>query len=201
MAGKRKEGELSEVEKKQAVADFNFKKGMLLAIFCGLTSSGMSFGLQGGPQIQRLAMTAAPRTPAIWAGMPVLVLVLFGGFVVNAGWCLILNVRNKTAGDYVNRQAPLLRNVFLAALAGAIWCAQFICFKTGEPMMGQIAYVGWAVLMASSILFGQLFGLVLGEWRGTSKRTIQLLIGGLLLLVGSSGIAILAGYIANAAHR
>jgi L-rhamnose-H+ transport protein len=128
--------------------------------------------------------------------MPVLVIVLLGGFLVNGGWCIILNAKNRTAGDYVRGSAPLAGNLLFAGLAGAIWCSQFICFKTGEPMMGSTSYIGWAVLMASSILFGQIFGLMLGEWKGTSARTIRLLATGLVLLVVSSGVAVWAGYVA-----
>ena len=72
--------------------------------------------------------------------MPVLVVVLLGGFVVNAGWCLFLNVKNRTTGDYVKSGAPLAANLFFAGLAGAIWCSQFICFKTGEPAMGPLVH-------------------------------------------------------------
>jgi len=189
LAGMSKENELPEEVKKKAVAEFNFRKGMMVAIFSGLMSSAMSFGLQGGPEIQALARTTDPATSATWAGMPVLVIVLLGGFIVNAGWCLILNVRNRTAGDYVRRDAPVLPNLFFAGLAGAIWCSQFICFKTGEPEMGATSYIGWAVLMAASILFSQLLGLMLGEWKGTSGKTKSLLASGLVLLIASSAIA------------
>ncbi len=189
LAGMSKEGELPEEEKKKAVTEFNFRKGMMVALFSGLMSSGMSFGLQGGPDIQKLALTVEPATSVVWAGMPVLVVVLLGGFLVNGTWCLILNIRNRTAGDYVRRDAPLLPNLLLSALAGAIWCSQFICFKTGEPQMGATSYIGWAVLMAASILFSQLLGVVLGEWKGTSSRTRMLLVAGLVLLIASSGIA------------
>ncbi|MBZ5583310.1 MAG: rhamnose/proton symporter RhaT [Acidobacteriia bacterium] len=176
LAGMSKENELPAEQKKKAVAEFNFKKGLMVAIFSGLMSSGMSFGLQGGPEIQKLALTTEPATSVIWAGMPVLVVVLLGGFIVNGGWCLILNLRNRTAGDYVAQGAPIRANLAFAALAGAIWCSQFICFKTGEPRMGSASYIGWAVLMASSILFSQLLGVMLGEWKGASKRTAALLI-------------------------
>jgi L-rhamnose-H+ transport protein len=190
-AGMSKERELPEADKKKAVAEFNFRKGMLVALFSGLMSSAMSFGLQGGPEIQKLASTTAPVTSPIWAGMPVLVVVLWGGFMVNAGWCLILNVRNKTARDYIKPDAPLGRNLLFAGLAGAIWCSQFICFKTGEPQMGATSYIGWAVLMASQILFGQILGMALGEWKGASGKTKSLLMAGLGLLIASS---VIAGY-------
>ncbi len=191
MAGMSKEKELPEEEKKKAVAEYDFGKGMLVAIFSGVMSAGMSFGLQGGPEIQKLAMTTAPATSPTWAGMPVLVVVLFGGFLVNFLWCLLLNLKNKTTGDYVRGGTPLLGNLLFAGLAGAIWCSQFICFKTGEPAMGKTAYVGWAVLMASAILFSTLLGIFLGEWKGTSSKTRSLLASGLVLLLLSS---VVAGY-------
>jgi L-rhamnose-H+ transport protein len=191
LAGMSKESELSEEEKQKTVAEFNFKKGISVAIFSGLMSSAMSFGLQGGPEIQKLAVEMAPVTSVSWAGMPVLVVVLLGGFVVNAAWCIFLNLKNKTGKDYIKTGAPILPNLFFAGAAGAIWCSQFICFKTGEPKMGATSYIGWAVLMASAILFSQLLGIMLGEWKGTSRRTIQRLAIGLVLLIVS---AALAGY-------
>ncbi len=190
-AGMSKESELSEAEKRKTVADFNFKKGLLFAAFSGVMSSAMSFGLQGGPSMQKAALTTEPVSSVTWAGLPVLVVVLLGGFVVNFVWCLFLNFKNKTTKDYVNKKVPILSNLIFAAIAGAIWCSQFICFKTGEPEMGNTSYIGWAVLMASQILFSQLLGLFLGEWKNTGRKTRSLLATGLLLLILS---AVIAGY-------
>ncbi|MDW7980106.1 MAG: L-rhamnose/proton symporter RhaT [Verrucomicrobiales bacterium] len=198
MAGMSKERELPEEIKKKAVAEFNFKKGITVAIFSGLMSSAMSFGLQGGGAIEQLALTTAPITSNTWKGMPVLVVVLLGGFVVNGAWCLYLNVKNKSLADYTKKDAPILANIGFAGLAGAIWCSQFICFKTGEPKMGAIAYIGWAVLMASAILFSTLLGILLGEWRSTSARTRTRLAAGLALLIVS---AVIAGYSGKLAQQ
>ena len=194
-AGMSKESELSEEVKKATVAEYNFKLGLFVAIFSGLMSAAMSLGLQGGGSIETLARTLTPVTGDTWRGMPVLVVVLFGGFVVNALWCLFLNVKNKTTGDYVNAGTPLAANLFFAGLAGAIWCSQFVCFKTGEPAMGRLSYVGWSVLMASMILFSTVLGIFLGEWRNTSPRTRWLLTFGLALLVASAVISGYSGYL------
>lgn len=236
MAGMSKESELPEAEKKKAVAEYNFKKGILVAIFSGLMSSGMSFGLQGGPitaymaqygsetrlveskdsaqvppeladvagvfydkegkaWVAPAAATGESTTTQTWRGMPILVVVLAGGFVVNFLYCFYLNVTNKTLGDYGKKNTPLVSNLIFAGLAGAIWCCQFICFKTGEPAMGDMAYVGWAVLMASAILFSTLLGILLGEWRGTSGRTRTRLAAGLALLIFSAVITAYSGHI------
>ena len=233
LAGMSKETELPEAEKKKAVAEYNFKKGILVAVFSGLMSSGMSFGLQGGKvlevkaqygsaseviddsrpnkvdqshlrydrdakvRVETQALAGERVTSKVWRGMPVLVVVLAGGFVINFLWCLFLNAKNKTFPDYVRSGTPLLSNMIFAGLAGAIWCSQFICFKTGEPAMGDRAYIGWAVLMASAILFSTLLGILLGEWKGTSGRTRVLLALGLLLLLGSSVLAGYSGYAKN----
>jgi len=230
LAGMSKEKELPEAEKKKAVAEYNFGKGMMVALFSGLMSAALSFGLQGGPSIELKAefgsdtaiiqgtpdkrpseiagannfydagtkSWVAPRlapneqaTPKIWKGMPVLVIALLGGFTVNFLWCLFLNAKNKTFGDYTKKDAPILPNIIFGAIAGAIWVCQFVAFKTGEPQMGDQSYVGWAVLMASSIMFSGILGLMLGEWKGTSGKTRGLLGFGLAVLLGS---AVLSGY-------
>ena len=191
LAGMSKEKELPEAEKKKAVAEYNFSKGMLVALFSGLMSAALGFGLQGGDTIQKLALTTPPATSRAWAGMPVLVIALLGGFTVNFLWCLFLNAKNKTFGDYTKKGAPIIPNIIFGAIAGAIWVCQFVAFKTGEPQMGSQSYVGWAVLMASSIMFSGALGLMLGEWKGTSVRTRGLLGFGLAVLLGS---AVLSGY-------
>jgi hypothetical protein len=145
----------------------------------------------------QLAVIDQGITPLTWRGMPVLVLVLLGGFVVNGGWCLFLNLKNKTGGDYVKAATPLPANWFFAALAGLLWCSQFICFKTGEPAMGKLSYIGWSVLMASAILFSTLLGIFLGEWKNTSSRTRLLLALGLMFLVASSVVSGYSGYLSQ----
>lgn len=184
-AGMSKENELPEEKKKTAVAEFNFRKGLLVAVFSGIMSAGMAFGLGGGASIEEKALQLDPPTPAAWKGIPVLVVVLLGGFVVNFSWCLYLNLANRTAGDYTRRGVSLLANHACSALAGAIWCSQFIFFKVADTKIGPYAYAGWTVLMSSAILFSSLLGVVLGEWRGVSKRTQRLLALGLATLVVS----------------
>ena len=186
MAGKSKEGELSEEQKKQAVAEFDFKKGMRVALFSGIASAGMNFGLQSGGVLQDAAVRGG--TLAKWQGMPVLVVVLMGGFAVNAVWCLMQNLKNKTLGDYVNVRKPIGANVVFAGLAGVIWAMQVVCQKVGEPAMGEMAYIGFAIVMGSAIFFSSLVGVFVGEWRGAGRRTKLLLGLGILTLLISFGV-------------
>jgi L-rhamnose-H+ transport protein len=184
-AGMSKENELPDDKKKAAVAEFHFKKGLVVAIFSGIMSAGMSFGLGGGTAIEKLAMEIQPVKSATWKGIPVLVVVLMGGFTINFLWCLYLNLKNKTVGDYLSTRRPIVTNLIFAGLAGAIWCSQFICFKVADTKIGAYSFAGWTVLMSSAIFFSTLLGIWLGEWRGVSRRTRRLLGSGLTILVAS----------------
>jgi hypothetical protein len=66
-----------------------------------------------------------------------------------------------------------------------MWVMQFVCTKAGEPMMGDLKYISFAVMMASTIFFSTIVGVVTGEWRGTSGRTRSCLALGTLILVAS----------------
>ena len=188
LAGKLKEGELDEEAKKKAVAEFDFKKGMIVAIFSGIASAGMNFGLQGGAPLEAAAANAG--VDAKWVGMPVLVVVLWGGFVVNAAWCFWQNAKNRTFGEYL--ASPKNWVLLWAALAGIIWAMQFACQKIGEPTMGDMRYISFAVVMGSCVLFSSLLGVFLGEWKGTGAKTRTALIAGLVVLAVSIGIAVVA---------
>ncbi len=192
LAGKLKEGELDEEAKKKAVAEFDFKKGMIVAIFSGIASAGMNFGLQSGGPLEAAASEAGAG--ANWVGMPVLVVVLWGGFLVNAAWCLWQNARNASFSDYnpARGGSRFGVNAALAGLAGVIWACQFACQKIGEPAMGSMSYISFAIVMGSCVLFSSLLGVVLGEWKGTGVRTRGALAAGLVVLAASIGIAVLA---------
>ena len=191
LAGKSKEDELPEALKKKAVAEFNFRRGIAVALVSGVFSGCMNFGLQSGDVMGRLAKDAG--TGSWWTGMPVLVAVLWGGFLVNAVYSLAMNARNGTFGDYsgVRRHdyplkgATTFSNYCFAGAAGIIWACQFAFLKVGEPLCGEMAYVGFAILMGSSVLFSSLLGVALGEWRGTGWRTRGFLALGLALLAVS----------------
>ena len=186
LAGKSKEDELPEEEKKKAVAEFDFKKGVVTAVVAGVFSGGMNLGLQGAGVIEDAAV-AAGADPA-WRGMPVIMVVLWGGFVVEAAWCVWQHARNRTFGDYAR---PSARNVLLAAAIGVIWVMQFVCTKAGEPRMGELKYISFAVMMASTIFFSTLIGVFTGEWKGTSGKTRALLaLGTAILLVAFCVISI-----------
>lgn len=100
-AGVSKERELSEEQKKASVQEFSFWKGLSVAVFCGILSASMSYGFAAGKPIAELAVQKG--VPPLWQNLPVLVVVLLGGFTTNAVWCVLLNLKNRTWREYFSR--------------------------------------------------------------------------------------------------
>jgi L-rhamnose-H+ transport protein len=97
-AGVSKEREMSTEQKRVSIKEFDLKKGLLVATFSGVMSACFAYGLAAGGPIK--AITILHGTPVLWQGLPVLVVVLGGGFTTNFIWCLILNIRNRTGYQY-----------------------------------------------------------------------------------------------------
>ncbi len=101
-AGISKEHELSEEEKRAAIEEFDLKRGLLVATFCGIMSACFAYGLAAGDPIK--AITVQHGTSPLWQGLPVLVVLLAGGFTTNFVWCVILHIRNRTGYQYLALQ-------------------------------------------------------------------------------------------------
>lgn len=183
IAGMMKANSLSEEEKKEAVKDFNFPKGIMIALLAGVMSGCFNVGLEFGKNINFGALT-----PEIYKSLPATLLVTLGGFVTNALYCLYQNAKNKTFTDYSNGSL-WLNNVVFCALAGALWYSQFFGLSLGKGFLVESATLttlSFCILMALNVTFANLWGIILKEWKGCSKKTIFVLIIGLLVLVASS---------------
>ena len=106
-AGASKERELSADQKRASIREFDLKRGLLVGTFSGVMSACFAYGLAAGDPIKRI--TLEHGTATLWQGLPVLVVLLAGGFTTNFIWCVILNVRNRTGYQYF--QSKLRPNV------------------------------------------------------------------------------------------
>ncbi len=107
LAGMSKEKELTPAQKQSAITEFSFRKGMLIATFSGIMSSCFAFGLDAGTPITNAAKAhlLAHGGSDIWSGLPTLIVVLLGGFTTNFLWCVSLNIRNKSGGEYTGKSS------------------------------------------------------------------------------------------------
>ncbi|HMI19815.1 MAG TPA: L-rhamnose/proton symporter RhaT [Sphingomonas sp.] len=193
LAGAKKDAALSEAQKAEAVAEFDFRKGIAVAVFSGVMSSCFAFGLAAGEPIK--AISAAAGTGPLWTGLPILCLVMFGGLLTNAIWCFYLIAKNKSGGQWVGggsaAGAPLLVNFLLCALGGTLWYFQFFFYTMGESQMGRFGFSSWTLHMASIIIFGTLWGFAFREWKDAAPRVKYMVWAGVGLLVFAT---IIIGY-------
>jgi L-rhamnose-H+ transport protein len=116
LAGTSKEKELSTEEKTAAIKEFNFGKGMLVATFSGVMSACFSYGLQAGKPLGLLAKASLEghHGSDLWQNLPVLVVILWGGFTTNFIWCVLLNIKNRTGHEYLNLRRSAVGEVSMA---------------------------------------------------------------------------------------
>jgi len=219
-AGLTKEREMPEAEKKKAIKEFNFTKGILVATFSGIMSACFSFALTAGKPIGETSALAGTST--LWTGLPKLVVVLLGGFTTNFIWCVLLNIKNRTAYQYLashvhqehahhggagsgerapaqtgasiapsDLKIPVVSNYLFSALAGTCWYFQFFFYTMGETQMGKFGFASWTLHMASIIIFSTMWGWIFHEWKGSSKKAHRLIAGGIAMLIFST---IIIGY-------
>jgi L-rhamnose-H+ transport protein len=187
-AGMMKEKELPEEEKKKSVSEFNIAKGLIVAVFSGIMSACFNFGIEAGKPMAEAAV-ASGMNPLFQNNVAYVVL-LWGGLTTNLIWCLLLNFRNKSFGDYTNKKTPLLKNYLFSAAAGTIWFLQFFFYGMGESKLGNGAS-SWILHMAFIILVANMWGVVLKEWKGVSRNTKKTITIGIITIIAS---VILVGY-------
>ena len=194
VAGVAKEKGLPADKRQETIKEFNFFKGMWVAMFAGVMSACMAFAIAAGKPIAALAVEKG--TADLWKNTPVFIVIFAGGFSVNCIWCVILNVKNRTGGDYLKApDASLVLNYLLAASAGVIWYMQFMFYGMGTTKMGKYDFSSWTIHMAFIIVFSNVWGLMLREWKGAGKRACQLIALGLVILVLSTLVVGLGNYL------
>ena len=102
LAGISKERVMSPEQQKAAIQEFDLRKGIGVALLSGVMSACFAYGLTAGDPIK--ALTLQHGTAKLWQGLPVLVVVLVGGFLTNFIWCLILLTRNQTGNQFFSSQ-------------------------------------------------------------------------------------------------
>lgn len=182
MAGNMKSSGMSQEEKQKSVKDFNFAKGILVALLAGFMSACFSIGLGFGENL------CFAESDELFKTLPATFLVTIGGFVTNAFYCFYQNSRNHTWKDY-SRKDLYANNILFCALAGILWYSQFFGLSLGKGFLTSspvLLTFSWCILMALNVTFSNVWGIILKEWKGCSKKTIYVLVIGLLVLILSS---------------
>ncbi len=187
-AGMMKDKDLAGQES-AANKEFKIGIGLLVAIVSGVLSACFSFGIEAGSSMSVVANQLwKAQHPGqgefLFHNNVIYVVLLWGGLTTNFIWCMILNARNKSFGDYTNKKAPLGRNYLFAALAGTTWFLQFFFYGMGESRLGNGAS-SWILHMSFIILVANCWGLALKEWKGVQPKTRNTIIAGIVIILVS----------------
>ncbi len=194
-AGKMKDNELGKTHVDASGSEFKLMKGLVVAIISGVLSACFSFGIEAGSHMGEIANEAwKAANPGqgefLFRNNVIFVVILWGGLTTNLIWCMVLNYRNKSFGDYTNSKTPLLKNYILCSIGGTMWFLQFFFYGMGESKMGNGAS-SWILHMSFIILVANMWGLVLKEWKNVSKKTTATIIAGIATIIIS---ILLVGY-------
>ena len=186
-AGSLRSKNMTEEEKKAAIKDFALTKGLLVALLAGVMSACFALGLDAGAPIKEAALSNGVKP--LFAGLPVILLVTFGGFLTNAAYCIQQNVKNHTGGDYFSVSGSVLvNNLLFCALAGVLWYSQFFGLEMGKSFLADsplLLAFSWSILMSLNVTFSNVWGILIKEWKGCDRKTITVLVVGLVILVFS----------------
>ncbi|MHB9056907.1 MAG: L-rhamnose/proton symporter RhaT [Paludibacteraceae bacterium] len=186
-AGSLRAKNMTDAQKKAAIKDFALGKGLLVALLAGVMSACFSLGIEAASPIKEAAIGMG--TKALYAGLPAIFIITFGGFLTNAVYCLFQNVKNKTLKDYFGvPRNVFVNNLLFCALAGILWYSQFFGLELGKsfltPGSAMIAF-SWSILMSLNVIFSNVWGIILKEWKGAGNKAVSYLAVGMAILIFS----------------
>ena len=134
------------------------------------------------------AANAAGNSP-VAIGWAITCLILWGGVLSACGYCVIKLTRNKTWGHLCKPGIGLI--LCLALAMAVLHDAAVLFFALGWVRLGDLGVpVGYPVFMSFAIIVGNVHGFRTGEWKGASRKSIQWIVAGIIVLV--LGVCILA---------
>ena len=183
-------GHQKEVLLQGEIQEFNLTLGLLLAVMCGIFSSGMSFAIDAAKPMEAAALQLG--VSPLYAALPSYVIIMGGGAVINLSYCFIRLAalkRLSLRADVGQPRDVLVKNGLLAATGGIMWYLQFFFYAWGAANIPQhLSFVNWMLHMSIYVLCGGIVGLALGEWKGVGGRPLRLLWAGMLVIIAAANL-------------
>lgn len=184
-AGRLKENDLAA---QRRGGEFSLAKGLAVSLVAGVLSAVYGFALEAGEPI---AAVAEAHGAGVFRGNVVYIFSNSGAYVTTAIYCLYLHARHRTAGELVGlpagaEEARLSVNFAMAAVTGLFWYGQFFFYNLGHVRMGaKFAFTSWAIHMIMLVLFSNVLGVILREWRDCRRVTHRTIAAAIVVLVVS----------------
>jgi L-rhamnose-H+ transport protein len=170
--------------------EFNLRKGLLLAVMCGIFSAGMSFAMDAAKPMHQAASDLG--IDPLYVALPSYVVIMGGGALVNLAYCFIrLAVKTDLSvrADFSLAKSLLVANVLFSLLGGTMWYLQFFFYAWGHANIpAQYDFISWMLHMSFYVLCGGLVGLLLREWKNAGRRPVSVLCIGCLTIILAANV-------------
>lgn len=183
-------GNLRAKAKNLSVKDDNkpFIKGLIICLVAGVCGAMFNFALIAGRPIEQSAIITG--TDPLNAPFATWCISLFGGFVITLAYCMYLFSKNKSKNIYFSKLAGI--NWALTLAMGLMWFSGVTLYGMAVSNLGEFgASIGWPIIQSMAVASGNIWGIVTGEWKGSGKRPLKVMLSGLGFLF--AGMA-LVGY-------
>lgn len=165
----------------------NLRLGLAIAITSGVLSALLNVGFANAAPVAGEAVSRGVivRNSSLVAW----VVVLFGAYIMNAGYAIILLSKNKTWGSF--KVAGSGKAYMWSVVAGLCWFAALGVYGQGSALLGEIGpVIGWPILLGLSLIVSNIWAYLNKEWTGARKAFTWLLVGLFVLIVAT----IILGY-------
>ena len=185
-SGIMKDKAVSDAKKQESIGEYNLVKGTMSAVLVGITGSAMSLGFEQGNSIAEIA--GKQGINPLFVTMPVLLVLFAGTFVSTVIWCIYLGRRNNSLSDYGKAENTkiLYYNYIYGLLAGLLWFGNLILYGMGKSKMGPFTFTSWGILMALTIVFATVWGVLRKEWKGAPAKVFFVMVLSLIIIIISS---------------
>jgi L-rhamnose-H+ transport protein len=164
-AGQARQRDLARVVGERS----GFAVGLVICILSGIFSSMMNFAFVFGDDLRKSALQFGASNAM--AANPIWAITVSGGFVANCFYCVYLLNKNHTWGTFTKGNSS--RYWLMGTSTGLLWFGGTVLYGMGAAALGSLGnIVGWPIFMTLDIIVGLFWGVILGEWKGASRRAL-----------------------------
>ena len=155
-----------------------YLSGLGIAVLSGVLSSMLNLSLAFGMPIAQAAIDrGAASSTAVFAVWPI---ALAGGLIPNLGYTTYLLYKN---GSW-RRLMDSGRDASLSLLMGMLWIGAVAIYGLSTRYLGRLGdSAGWAIYQITMVLTANVAGILDGEWRLASRRSVTILAMGVFILI------------------
>lgn len=168
----------------------SFLKGLIICLVAGVCGAMFNFALIAGKPIEQQAV--ANGVNPLNAPYATWCISLSGGFIITLIYCGYLFIKNSSSKKFFMKHSGI--NWGFTFFMGIMWFGGVALYGMAVSKLGKFgASIGWPIIQSMAVASGNVWGIITGEWKGTGRKPLWIMLTGLLFLfigiiiVGYSG--------------